>query len=227
MTPVAAARAAFPAWAATAPPARARILFRFLMLLRDRLDEIAARYRPSTERRSTMHGARSPGESRSWSSPAASPSSSRANTTKGSPPGSTATPSVSPSGCAPGSPPSTSPAMVPMWMFPVAIACGNTFLLKPSERDPSAAVRIAELAVEAGLPAGVLERHPRRPGGGGRAHRAPGGGRGELRRLHAHCRTGCIGRPPRPASACRALGGAKKPPGGDARRGPRPDGGSP
>ena len=48
------------------------------------------------------------------------------------------------------------PAMVPMWMFPVAIACGNTFVLKPSERDPSASVRIAELAVEAGLPAGVL-----------------------------------------------------------------------
>ncbi|QIK66666.1 CoA-acylating methylmalonate-semialdehyde dehydrogenase [Nocardioides sp. HDW12B] len=48
------------------------------------------------------------------------------------------------------------PAMVPMWMFPVAIACGNTFVLKPSERDPSAALILAELWAEAGLPAGVF-----------------------------------------------------------------------
>ena len=48
------------------------------------------------------------------------------------------------------------PAMVPMWMFPVAIACGNTFVLKPSERDPSCALRLAELMSEAGLPDGVL-----------------------------------------------------------------------
>ncbi|MCK8432945.1 CoA-acylating methylmalonate-semialdehyde dehydrogenase [Streptomyces sp. D2-8] len=48
------------------------------------------------------------------------------------------------------------PAMVPMWMFPLAIACGNTFVLKPSEKDPSASYRLAELATEAGLPEGVL-----------------------------------------------------------------------
>jgi malonate-semialdehyde dehydrogenase (acetylating)/methylmalonate-semialdehyde dehydrogenase len=48
------------------------------------------------------------------------------------------------------------PAMVPMWMFPVAIACGNTFVLKPSERDPSTAVLLAELWAEAGLPDGVF-----------------------------------------------------------------------
>jgi malonate-semialdehyde dehydrogenase (acetylating)/methylmalonate-semialdehyde dehydrogenase len=48
------------------------------------------------------------------------------------------------------------PAMVPMWMFPVAIACGNTFILKPSERDPSAAMILAELWTEAGLPEGVF-----------------------------------------------------------------------
>ena len=48
------------------------------------------------------------------------------------------------------------PAMVPMWMFPVAIACGNTFVLKPSERDPSAALILAELWAEAGLPEGVF-----------------------------------------------------------------------
>ena len=48
------------------------------------------------------------------------------------------------------------PAMVPMWMFPLAIACGNTFVLKPSERVPSAALRLAELFAEAGLPPGVF-----------------------------------------------------------------------
>jgi len=48
------------------------------------------------------------------------------------------------------------PAMVPMWMFPVAIACGNTFVLKPSERDPTTALRLAELLKEAGLPDGVF-----------------------------------------------------------------------
>ena len=48
------------------------------------------------------------------------------------------------------------PAMVPMWMFPIAIACGNSFVLKPSERDPSCGLRLAELMTEAGLPDGVL-----------------------------------------------------------------------
>jgi malonate-semialdehyde dehydrogenase (acetylating)/methylmalonate-semialdehyde dehydrogenase len=48
------------------------------------------------------------------------------------------------------------PAMVPMWMFPLAIACGNTFVLKPSEKDPSPSLRIAELWAEAGLPDGVF-----------------------------------------------------------------------
>ena len=48
------------------------------------------------------------------------------------------------------------PAMVPLWMFPMAIACGNTFVLKPSEKDPSAPLRVAELLKEAGLPDGVL-----------------------------------------------------------------------
>jgi malonate-semialdehyde dehydrogenase (acetylating)/methylmalonate-semialdehyde dehydrogenase len=48
------------------------------------------------------------------------------------------------------------PAMVPLWMWPMAVACGNTFILKPSERDPSSALLIAQLAIEAGLPPGVL-----------------------------------------------------------------------
>src|SRR5262245_62907589 len=48
------------------------------------------------------------------------------------------------------------PAMVPMWMFPIAIACGNTFVLKPSEKDPSTSIRLAELWAEAGLPDGAF-----------------------------------------------------------------------
>jgi malonate-semialdehyde dehydrogenase (acetylating)/methylmalonate-semialdehyde dehydrogenase len=48
------------------------------------------------------------------------------------------------------------PAMVPMWMYPISIACGNSFILKPSEKDPSCAIRLAELFTEAGLPDGVF-----------------------------------------------------------------------
>ena len=48
------------------------------------------------------------------------------------------------------------PAMVPMWMFPISIACGNTFILKPSEKNPSCAIKLAELFSEAGLPDGVF-----------------------------------------------------------------------
>ena len=63
---------------------------------------------------------------------------------------------LQPLGVTAGITPFNFPAMVPMWMFPVAIACGNTFVLKPSEKDPSASVRLAELWAEAGLPDGVF-----------------------------------------------------------------------
>ncbi|MCC7079859.1 MAG: CoA-acylating methylmalonate-semialdehyde dehydrogenase [Burkholderiales bacterium] len=63
---------------------------------------------------------------------------------------------LQPLGVCAGITPFNFPVMVPLWMFPVAIACGNTFVLKPSEKDPSASLRMAELATEAGLPDGVL-----------------------------------------------------------------------
>ncbi|WP_119729329.1 CoA-acylating methylmalonate-semialdehyde dehydrogenase [Thermomonospora amylolytica] len=63
---------------------------------------------------------------------------------------------LQPLGVVAGITPFNFPAMVPMWMFPVAIACGNTFVLKPSEKDPSASVRLAELWADAGLPDGVF-----------------------------------------------------------------------
>jgi malonate-semialdehyde dehydrogenase (acetylating)/methylmalonate-semialdehyde dehydrogenase len=63
---------------------------------------------------------------------------------------------LEPLGVCAGITPFNFPAMVPLWMFPVAIACGNTFVLKPSEKDPSPSVRLAQLLKEAGLPDGVL-----------------------------------------------------------------------
>jgi malonate-semialdehyde dehydrogenase (acetylating) / methylmalonate-semialdehyde dehydrogenase len=63
---------------------------------------------------------------------------------------------LQPLGVCAGISPFNFPAMVPMWMFPVALACGNTFVLKPSEKDPSASVMMADLLTQAGLPDGVL-----------------------------------------------------------------------
>ena len=90
--------------------------------------------------------------SRSWSSPAGSRSCSRASSPPRSPPAWTSTPSASRSASCAGITPFNFPAMVPMWMFPVAIACGNTFVLKPSERDPSASLIMAELWPRPGCP---------------------------------------------------------------------------
>ncbi len=153
---VAAARAAFPDWAATAPPARARILFRFQMRLRDRLDELARIV--SSEHGKTLDDARG-SVTRGIEVvefACGIPQLLKGEHNEGVASGIDSYSFRQPLGVCAGITPFNFPAMVPMWMFPVAIACGNTFVLKPSERDPSAAVRIAELAVEAGLPAGVL-----------------------------------------------------------------------
>jgi malonate-semialdehyde dehydrogenase (acetylating)/methylmalonate-semialdehyde dehydrogenase len=61
-----------------------------------------------------------------------------------------------PAGVCVGISPFNFPVMVPLWMFPIAIACGNTFVMKPSEKDPSSTLRLAELFTEAGLPSGVF-----------------------------------------------------------------------
>ena len=81
---------------------------------------------------------------------------SRANTRKAPARASTSIRCASRSGVVAGITPFNFPAMIPMWMFGVAIACGNTFVLKPSEQDPSVPVRLGELFIEAGAPAGVL-----------------------------------------------------------------------
>ena len=77
------------------------------------------------------------------------------------------------------------PAMVPMWMFANAIACGNTFILKPSEKDPSASLYIAELLAEAGVPGRRVQRRPRRQGRRRPDPRAPAHRRRVVRRLDA------------------------------------------
>ncbi len=95
--------------------------------------------------------------SRSSSSPSASRTCSRASTPRARAPASTSTHCASRSAWSPASRPFNFPAMIPLWKAGPALACGNAFILKPSERDPSVPVRLAELFLEAGLPPGVFQ----------------------------------------------------------------------
>ncbi|MBV8046732.1 MAG: CoA-acylating methylmalonate-semialdehyde dehydrogenase [Paludibacterium sp.] len=153
---VAAARRAFSAWADTPPLKRARILFRFKELLGQRQGQLA-------ELISAEHGKLVPdavGEV-TRGLEVVEFACGIPHLLKGeySPQVGSDIDSFSlrqPLGVVAGITPFNFPAMVPMWMFPVAIACGNTFVLKPSERDPSAALFLADLLKEAGLPDGVF-----------------------------------------------------------------------
>src|SRR5574343_23188 len=153
---VAAASAAFPTWSDTAPLRRARILFKFKMLLEARQDELAALI-------SSEHGkvhADALGEVTRGLEvvefACGIPQLLKGEYTEQVGRGIDAWTMRQSLGVVAGITPFNFPAMVPMWMFPVAIACGNTFVLKPSERDPSAALFIAALLEEAGLPPGVF-----------------------------------------------------------------------
>jgi malonate-semialdehyde dehydrogenase (acetylating) / methylmalonate-semialdehyde dehydrogenase len=153
---VAAAHTAFAGWAATPPLRRARVMFKFKELIEQNLDALAQLI-------SSEHGK--------------VVSDARGEVTRGlevvefacgiphllkgefSEQVGTGVDSFSmrqPLGVCAGITPFNFPAMVPMWMFPVALACGNSFVLKPSERDPSASVFLARLLKEAGLPDGVF-----------------------------------------------------------------------
>ena len=101
------------------------------------------------------------------------------------------------------------PAMVPMWMWAPAIACGNTFVLKPSEKDPSASLFTAELLKEAGLPDGVFNVVHGDKVAVDRDARAPGHRGGQLRRLDADRALRLRDRHARPASACRRSAGRR------------------
>lgn len=150
------ARAAFPAWAATTPLRRARILNRFLRILEERIDEIAAVI--TAEHGKVLSDAK--GEVQRGMEvvefSTAAPLLLKGEVTENVGTGIDSHSFRQPLGVVAGITPFNFPAMVPMWMFPVALACGNTFILKPSERDPSASLLLAEWLTEAGLPDGVF-----------------------------------------------------------------------
>ncbi|HER25585.1 MAG TPA: CoA-acylating methylmalonate-semialdehyde dehydrogenase [Rhodospirillales bacterium] len=155
-TAIASSAAALPAWAATPPAKRAQVMFKFRELLMTHTDELAELL--SAEHGKTLADAR--GElgrgievvEFACGIPHLLKGEFSENVA-----GNVDTYSVrQPVGVVAGITPFNFPAMVPMWMYPVAIACGNTFVLKPSERDPSVVLRIAQLLTEAGLPDGVL-----------------------------------------------------------------------
>lgn len=153
---ISAAQDAFPAWSQLSPLRRARILFKFKTLLEENFDELARLI-------SNEHGkiySDSIGELTrglevvefATGIPHLLKGEFSANVGRGIDSFSM----MQPLGVVAGITPFNFPAMVPMWMFPIALACGNTFVLKPSEKDPSLSIRLAELLKEAGLPDGVF-----------------------------------------------------------------------
>ncbi|MFC5404098.1 CoA-acylating methylmalonate-semialdehyde dehydrogenase [Cohnella soli] len=153
---VAAAKQAFPLWSQTPVPKRARVLFKFQQLLVDHWDELAKLITAENGKSYTeAHGEVLRGiECVEFAAGAPT-------LMMGKQLPDIATNLESgmyryPVGIVGGITPFNFPMMVPCWMFPLAIACGNTFVLKPSERTPLLANRLAELFLEAGLPAGVL-----------------------------------------------------------------------
>ena len=153
---VEAAAAAFPAWAETTPLKRARILNKFLHILEERGDELA---RVITSEHGKVHSDALGEIQRGIEVVEFATSAPQLLKTDMTENVGTRIDSHSlrqPLGVVAGITPFNFPAMVPMWMFPVALACGNTFVLKPSERDPSAALLLADWLKEAGLPDGVF-----------------------------------------------------------------------
>ena len=151
-----AASKAFPAWRDTPPLRRARVLFRFIELLNRDLDELAKII--SNEHGKVFEDARGSVirgmEVAEFACGAPHLLKGHFSENVGS---NVDSHSIrQPLGVCAGITPFNFPAMVPMWMFPLSIICGNTFVLKPSEKVPSTALRLAELMQEAGLPDGVL-----------------------------------------------------------------------
>ncbi|MBV8890161.1 MAG: CoA-acylating methylmalonate-semialdehyde dehydrogenase [Alphaproteobacteria bacterium] len=153
---VAAAAAAFPGWAATPPLTRARIMFRFKELLERDSDALAAIV--TDEHGKVLSDAK--GEVTRGLEvvefACGIPHLLKGEFTEQVGRGIDSWSVRQPLGVCAGITPFNFPIMVPMWMFPMALASGNTFILKPSERDPSAGIRIAQLLTEAGLPPGVF-----------------------------------------------------------------------
>ena len=147
---------AFPGWAATPPLQRARVMFRFKALIEAHHDELGKII--TSEHGKILEDAKG-SVTRGLEVvefACGIPHLLRGDFTENVGRGIDSWSVRQPLGVCAGITPFNFPAMVPMWMFPMAIACGNTFILKPSEKDPSCSMRLAELAKEAGLPDGVL-----------------------------------------------------------------------
>jgi malonate-semialdehyde dehydrogenase (acetylating) / methylmalonate-semialdehyde dehydrogenase len=153
---VRAAAQAFPAWAATPPLRRARVMFKFKELLDRHGDQLAAAI--TSEHGKVFSDAQ--GEVTRGMEvvefACGIPQLLKGEYSEQVGTGIDMFTIRQPVGVCVGITPFNFPAMVPMWMFPVAIACGNTFILKPSERDPSASLMLAQLLKDAGLPDGVF-----------------------------------------------------------------------
>ncbi|MEZ7880114.1 MAG: CoA-acylating methylmalonate-semialdehyde dehydrogenase [Rhodospirillales bacterium] len=153
---IASASAALPGWSATPVAKRAQVLFKFRELIIKNMDELADLV--STEHGKTLDDAKG---SITRGLEVVEFACGIPHLLKGEYSESVANgvdvmSMRQPVGVCAGITPFNFPAMVPMWMFPVALATGNTFILKPSERDPSCGIRLAELMFEAGAPNGVL-----------------------------------------------------------------------
>ena len=153
---VAAAAAAWPAWRLTAPLKRARIMFRFKEILEQHANEIVSLL--TEEHGKVLDDAR--GEFirgvEVVEYACGAPELLKGEYSRDVGPGIDSWSEFQALGVVAGITPFNFPAMVPLWMYPMALICGNTFVLKPSEKDPSAPTRIAELLQEAGLPDGVF-----------------------------------------------------------------------
>ena len=147
---------AFPAWAATPPLRRARILNNFLRIAEQRLDALAASI--TAEHGKTLSDARSEVQRglEVVEFAIGAPHLLKGEMTEDVGPRIDSFSVRKPLGVVAGITPFNFPAMVPLWMFPVALACGNCFILKPSERAPSASLLLGECLTEAGLPPGVF-----------------------------------------------------------------------
>jgi malonate-semialdehyde dehydrogenase (acetylating)/methylmalonate-semialdehyde dehydrogenase len=150
------AKAAFAAWSETAPLKRARILFKFKELLNKHHDELAMLITREHGKVFTDAQGEVVRGIEVVEFACGIPNLLKTDFTDQIGGGIDNWNLRQPLGVVAGITPFNFPVMVPMWMFPVALACGNTFVLKPSERDPSASLRIAELLKEAGLPDGVF-----------------------------------------------------------------------
>ncbi len=166
---VAAALAAFPAWAATPVGDRVQRLFRYKHILESRIDELVTiivqeHGKTKAEAMGSVrrgidcieHACAAPLLMMGRTLPQIAVSSSFCRTKDEGGVGIDSSVDRTPVGVCVGITPFNFPVMVPMWMGPLAVACGNTFVLKPSEKDPASTIKSVEMAHEAGLPAGVL-----------------------------------------------------------------------